>query len=36
MATIEMAINPKNSSVAKEIRKRTQEILRNPYGHEMR
>lgn len=36
MATIEMALNPKTSSVAKEIRKRTQKILRNPYGHEMR
>lgn len=36
MATIEMAINPKSAEVAKEIRKRTQQALRNPLGHEMR
>lgn len=36
MATIEMAINPKTSDVAKEMRKRTQQMLRNPFGHEMR
>ncbi|MBA4388299.1 MAG: hypothetical protein C0404_09985 [Verrucomicrobia bacterium] len=36
MATIEMALNPKSADVAKEMRKRTQQILRSPFGHEMR
>jgi hypothetical protein len=35
LATIEMAINPKNAAIANEVRKRTQAVLRNPLGHEM-
>lgn len=35
MATIEMAINPDAADVAKEMRKRTQQILRGALGHEM-
>jgi hypothetical protein len=35
MATIEMAVNPKSGELCKEMRKRTQAILRNPLGHEM-
>jgi hypothetical protein len=36
IATIEMAINPKSAEVAKEVRKRTQQVLRGALGHEMR
>jgi hypothetical protein len=34
-ATIEATVNPAAAEMAKEIRKRTQAILRNPLGHEM-
>jgi hypothetical protein len=36
MATIEMAMNPKSAELCKEMRKRTQQILRGSLGHEMR
>lgn len=36
MATIEMAVNPKSAELCKEMRKRTQQILRGSLGHEMR
>ena len=34
MATIEMAVNPKSAEPAKEIRKRTEQMLRGQLSHE--
>jgi len=34
MAMMEMAVNPSAGEIAREIRKRTEEALRNPSGYE--
>lgn len=34
MATLEMAMNPSAGEIAKEIRKRTETVLRNPHSYE--